>query len=90
MRERLSLCRRDIAKLIATALEEGVPGDWPMVQGHFRDLIARIPRSPDIHDITPIVEEIDEAPAADEAFERKSLTDGRLVKPRRRAEINRA
>ncbi|MBZ5769320.1 replication initiation protein RepC, partial [Rhizobium sp. VS19-DR129.2] len=59
MRERLSLCRRDIAKLIETALEEGVPGDWTMVHGHFRDLVARIPRSPDIHDITPIVEEME-------------------------------
>ncbi len=58
-RERLSLCRRDIAKLIETALEEGVPGDWTMVHGHFRSLVAAIPRSPTIHDLEPIVEEME-------------------------------
>jgi replication initiation protein RepC len=58
-KERLSLCRRDIAKLIETALEEGVPGDWAMVHTHFRDLVGCIPRSQTIHDITPIVEEME-------------------------------
>jgi len=58
-RERLSLCRRDIAKLIETARAEGVSGDWTMVHGHFRDLVATIPRSPDIHDLKPIVEEME-------------------------------
>ncbi|MGA1802107.1 plasmid replication protein RepC [Rhizobium sp. HT1-10] len=58
-RERLSLCRRDIAKLIETALEEGVSGDWMMVHGHFRALVSAIPRSPSIHDIEPIVEEME-------------------------------
>lgn len=58
-RERLSLCRRDISKLIETALEEGIPGDWSAVHEQFRSLVGEIPRSPTIHEIKPIVEEME-------------------------------
>ncbi|SCB61191.1 replication initiation protein RepC [Rhizobium aethiopicum] len=43
-RERLTLCRRDISKLIAAALDEAVPGDWVQMSVMFRDLVRRIPR----------------------------------------------
>ncbi|MGO4569349.1 plasmid replication protein RepC [Rhizobium sp. 2YAF20] len=58
-RERLSLCRRDIAKLIETALEEGIAGDWSMIHDHFRSLVHRIPRSPNVAQIAPILEEME-------------------------------
>ncbi|MFS2178170.1 plasmid replication protein RepC [Rhizobium pisi] len=43
-RERLTVCRRDISKLIAAALDEAVPGDWERMSMLFRDLVLRIPR----------------------------------------------
>jgi replication initiation protein RepC len=58
-REKLTLCRRDLAKLIAAALEEGAPGNWMTVEEHFRRLVDSIPRSPIISDIAPILEEME-------------------------------
>ncbi|MCC0004611.1 MAG: replication initiation protein RepC [Methylobacteriaceae bacterium] len=51
-REKLTICRRDAAKFIATGLEEGVeippgsglPGSWEAVHELFRGIVARIPR----------------------------------------------
>lgn len=44
LRERLTICRRDIAKLIETALVEGAPGDWEALHAHFRTVVAALPR----------------------------------------------
>lgn len=52
-RERITLCRRDIAKMIATGIEEGVPtrrggqgpADWAEVHVGFRAIIEVIPRT---------------------------------------------
>ncbi|MCP9630007.1 replication initiation protein RepC [Rhodopseudomonas palustris] len=52
-RERITLCRRDIAKMIATAIEEGVstrrggqgPVDWADVHADFRSIVEGIPRT---------------------------------------------
>ncbi|MDE3774195.1 replication initiation protein RepC [Sinorhizobium meliloti] len=55
LRERLTLCRRDIAKLIDVVLEE-LPGDWTSLQEDFRSLVQAIPRTPDIADLTALVE----------------------------------
>jgi replication initiation protein RepC len=46
LRERLTLCRRDVAKLLETAVEEGAPGDWEAVGLHFRALVTALPRTP--------------------------------------------
>ena len=52
LRERLTICRRDVAKLIATAIEEGAPGDWEALHLEFRALVASIPRSPTAPQVT--------------------------------------
>ena len=52
-KERITLCRRDIAKMIATGLEEGVPtrragqgpGSWQEVHTIFRGLVAGVSRT---------------------------------------------
>ena len=52
-RERITLCRRDIAKMIATGIEEGVPtrrggqgpADWAEVNVGFRSIVEGIPRT---------------------------------------------
>ncbi|NMG41431.1 replication initiation protein RepC [Chelativorans sp. ZYF759] len=44
-RERLTLLRRDIVKLIETGIEEGVPGNWGRVQQAYQAIVGRLPRS---------------------------------------------
>ncbi|MDU0361460.1 plasmid replication protein RepC [Rhizobium sp. 25PS6] len=46
LRERLTLCRRDITKLIEIALEEEIAGEWIDMQKHFNLLSASLPRRP--------------------------------------------
>ncbi|MBY3380895.1 plasmid replication protein RepC [Rhizobium laguerreae] len=57
-RERLTVCRRDISKLIAAALEEGVSGNWEGISAMFRALLARIPRVATAEDLTPLLDEM--------------------------------
>ena len=44
-RERLTLLRRDIVKMIDAGIEESVPGNWGSVQQHYQSIIARLPRT---------------------------------------------
>jgi replication initiation protein RepC len=46
LRERVTLVRRDIAKLIETALEDGLAGDWMRYEADFRMLVGTLPRVP--------------------------------------------
>jgi replication initiation protein RepC len=64
-RERITICRRDIAKMIATGIEEGVPiskgqglADWTGVHSLFRGILARIPRTATRQILEPIAEEL--------------------------------
>ncbi|MDH4440745.1 MAG: plasmid replication protein RepC [Rhizobium sp.] len=58
-KERLSICLRDVRKLISAAVEEGAAGDWGMIEEHYIGLIARVPKSPAAADIEPIAEEME-------------------------------
>lgn len=44
-RERLTLLRRDIVKMIDTGIEEGVPGNWGRVLQAYQATISRLPRT---------------------------------------------
>ena len=55
MRERITLHRRDIGKLIEAAVEEDVPGDWGGIWRRFRGVVDAIPRRATIADLEPIV-----------------------------------
>lgn len=57
-RDRFTICRRDVAKLIAAAFEEEVPGDWAAILDIYRTLIGRIPRVVTIKNLSPILEEM--------------------------------
>ncbi|RUM20659.1 replication initiation protein RepC [Rhizobium vallis] len=57
-RERLTVCRRDISKLIAAAIEEGVPGDWEQMSMLFRDLVLRLPRVASAVALTALLDEM--------------------------------
>jgi replication initiation protein RepC len=58
-KERLSICLRDVRKLISAAVEEGAAGDWGMIEGHYIGLMARVPKSPAAADIEPIADEME-------------------------------
>ena len=66
VRERITLCRRDIAKMIATGVEEGVPtqragqgpSDWAEIHGLYRGILARIPRTATRVELEPIAADL--------------------------------
>ncbi|PXW55115.1 replication initiation protein RepC [Chelatococcus asaccharovorans] len=43
-RERLTLLRRDIVKMIDAGIEENVPGNWGRVQQAYQEIILQLPR----------------------------------------------
>lgn len=45
LRERVTLVRRDIAKLIETALEDGIAGDWLRYEAEYRQQVQALPRA---------------------------------------------
>jgi replication initiation protein RepC len=66
VRERITLCRRDIAKMIATGIEDDVPtrrggvgpADWQEVHMAFRSIVDAIPRTATRQELEPIAEEL--------------------------------
>lgn len=66
VRERITLCRRDIAKMIATGIEEAVPtrrggqgpADWQVVNAAFRAIVDQIPRTATRQELEPIADEL--------------------------------
>ena len=73
-RERITICRRDIAKMIAAGLEEGVPtcregrgpADWSEVHTHFRSIVDTIPRNAGLTELEGIAEDL--STLADDVF----------------------
>ena len=58
-RETLSICRRDVRKLISAAMEEGADGDWSVIETMFIGLCGRIPRNPAITELAEILDEME-------------------------------
>lgn len=58
VKEGLTICRRDVRKLITAAMEEGADGDWESIEGIYVALVGRIPRTPTLADITAILDEM--------------------------------
>ena len=66
VRERITLCRRDIAKMIATGVEEGVPtrragqgpSDWSEIHALYRGILERIPRTAAREELEPIAADL--------------------------------
>lgn len=57
-RERITLYRRDIAKMIAAGIEEEVPGDWRGFHAAYLSLVGRIPRTATRLELEPLAEEL--------------------------------
>ena len=66
VRERITICRRDIAKMIVTGMEEGVPtrragqgpADWTSIHEMFRAMVARIPRTATREELEPVADDL--------------------------------
>jgi replication initiation protein RepC len=66
VRERITICRRDIAKMIVTGIEEGVPtrragqgpADWTSIHEMFRAMVARIPRTATREELEPVADDL--------------------------------
>ncbi|MGO7568193.1 plasmid replication protein RepC [Rhizobium ruizarguesonis] len=59
LRERLTLCRRDITKLIEIALEEKIAGEWIEMQKHFNLLSASLPRRPSTAEMESLLADLE-------------------------------
>lgn len=57
-KESLTICRRDVRKLISAAIEEGAPGDWVKIEGMYIGLIRRISRTPTTETLRSILDEM--------------------------------
>nr|WP_181377292.1 plasmid replication protein RepC [Ochrobactrum sp. LM19]AJW29946.1 replication protein C (RepC) [Ochrobactrum sp. LM19] len=58
-KEALTLCRRDVRKLITAAMEEGAAGDWSAIEAAYAALVARLPRNAGRSDIALVLEEME-------------------------------
>ncbi|WP_438754963.1 plasmid replication protein RepC [Pararhizobium sp. O133] len=59
LKERISLRRRDIRKLISAAMEEGACGDWGMVEDHYIAAVGRLSKAKSALELSGSAEELD-------------------------------
>jgi replication initiation protein RepC len=59
LRERFTICRRDAAKLIAAAIDEGAAGDWDEHHTHYRSIVEALPRSPTAMQLASSLDEME-------------------------------
>ncbi len=82
-RERITLQRRDISKLIEVAVEEDVAGDWNGLWRRFRAVVEAIPRRAGIQELEAILAELVEIRAevdnALNSFDNDENMDGNAV-----------
>ncbi|MCO7728860.1 replication initiation protein RepC [Brucella intermedia] len=57
-KEALTICRRDVRKLITAAIEEGIAGNWLHMEAMYVDLMSRLPRSPSRQIIEGLLDEM--------------------------------
>ncbi|MGL5445988.1 MAG: plasmid replication protein RepC [Rhabdaerophilum sp.] len=58
-RERITLARRDITKMILLGMEEALPGDWQGLHGHYLALVGSLKRSASHADLETIAADLE-------------------------------
>ncbi|SES46463.1 plasmid replication protein RepC [Rhizobium sp. NFR03] len=58
-KEALTICRRDVRKLITAAIEEGAPGNWAHVETIFVGILGRHPRYADRSQVEATLDEME-------------------------------
>tara|TARA_R110002012_G_scaffold95194_7_gene230147 strand:+ start:1194 stop:2510 length:1317 start_codon:yes stop_codon:yes gene_type:complete len=59
-KERLTLLRRDVVKMIDAGIEEGVPGNWGRISQIYQEIIGRLPRTAPRQVVESLCDEIQE------------------------------
>lgn len=59
VKERLTICRRDIVKMIDAGIEEDVPANWGRVQQAYQAIVGQIPRTAPRQVLETIAEELE-------------------------------
>ncbi|MCO4318122.1 replication initiation protein RepC [Phyllobacterium sp. 21LDTY02-6] len=75
LRERVSLHRRDIAKLIDVAHRETFAGDWTMLNARLRAIVEAIPRRAEIGQLQHILEALEALQAEVTILLEKNIND---------------
>ncbi len=58
-RERITLARRDITKMILLGMEEALPGDWQGLHAQYLALVGRLKRSASLTDLEAIAADLE-------------------------------
>ena len=58
-RERITLARRDITKMILLGMEEALPGDWQGLHGQYLVAVGRLKRSSNLADLEAIAADLE-------------------------------
>lgn len=87
VRERITLHRRDIYKLVEAAIDEGAAGDWGAIWTRFRAIVEAIPRRAGLSELEGILAELtmlhDEVDSMLESFMNFTDTSGNESQPER-------
>ena len=59
-KERLTLLRRDVVKMIDAGIEEGVPGNWGRISQIYQEIIGRLPRTAPRQVVESLCDELQE------------------------------
>jgi len=57
-KEALTICRRDVRKLLTAAVEEGASGNWGQVEELYVAILGRLPRHPNLAQIDRALDEM--------------------------------
>jgi len=57
-KEALTICRRDVRKLISAAMEEGADGNWEEIEDMYVGIVSRLARRPDRQQVDAILDEM--------------------------------
>jgi len=58
MKDRLTIVRRDVRKLITVGMEENLPGNWTALEACFIDIVGRFARRPSLQDLISSLDEM--------------------------------
>lgn len=60
VKERVTITRRDIVKMIEAGIEEGVPGNWGSVHTEYQAIVGRLPRTAPRQVLESVVAQLDD------------------------------
>jgi replication initiation protein RepC len=58
IKEKISLCRRDIRKILTAAIEEGASGDWGKIEAHYVGVVSQVSKARTAEALSGILDEL--------------------------------